>query len=238
MRLDKLLSNMGVGSRKDVKGLIKKKFVTVNNTVIKDSSLYVDPEKDVVKVNNEPVEFQQYVYIMLNKPSEYISATVDNREKTVIDLLPVNYNKFNPFPIGRLDKDTEGLLLLTNDGDLAHQLVSPKKDVGKTYYAKVNGYVTDDDIETFKKGITLDDGYQSKPADLVIMDSASISEVKITITEGKFHQVKRMFEAVGKKVVYLKRLSMGELQLDSNLALGESRELTKDELDYCLSLKK
>lgn len=238
MRLDKLLSNMGVGSRKDVKALIKKKNVTVNDTAVKDSSLHVDPEKDVVKVKNETISFQQFVYLMMNKPPGYISATVDDREKTVIDLLPPANRIFKPFPVGRLDKDTEGLLLITNDGELAHQLVSPKKDVDKTYFAKIDGMVTHADVVTFSDGVILDDGYQSKPAKLEVLQADTISEVEITITEGKFHQVKRMFDAVGKKVVYLKRLRMGSLRLDSKLNVGESRELTREELDYCLSKKR
>ncbi|WP_174614087.1 pseudouridine synthase [Virgibacillus ihumii] len=230
MRLDKLLANMGVGSRKDVKALIKKKNVTVNDAVVKDSGLHVDTECDVVKVNNQTINFQQYIYLMMNKPPGYISATTDNRERTVIDLLPKAYQKFKPFPVGRLDKDTEGLLLITNDGELAHQLVSPKKDVDKTYYAKINGTVTDADIQAFRNGLTLADGYHAKPAALEILHADTVSEINITITEGKFHQVKRMFEAVGKKVVYLKRIKMGKLKLDPDLDVGHFRELTKEEL--------
>ncbi|GAA0600462.1 pseudouridine synthase [Virgibacillus siamensis] len=237
MRLDKLLANMGVGSRKDVKALIKKKKVTVNEEAVKDSGLHVDPEHDVVKVNNQTVNFQQYIYLMMNKPPGYISATTDHREQTVVNILPETYQKFKPFPVGRLDKDTEGLLLITNDGDLAHQLVSPKKNVDKTYYAKIDGTVTNADIQTFENGVTLDDGYHTKPAKLEILYSDDISQIEITITEGKFHQVKRMFEAIGKKVVYLKRIRMGKLLLDPNLDAGHTRELTEEELAYCLSKK-
>lgn len=238
MRLDKLLANMGFGSRKDVKALLKKKQVTVNQTVIKDGSKHVDPYKDTVSVQEQIVQYQQYIYIMLNKPPGYISATEDKREKTVIDLLGEDLKHFKPFPVGRLDKDTEGLLLLTNDGELAHQLVSPKKDVEKTYYARIDDRVTETDIGKFLQGVMLEDGYQAKPASLNILKNDVISEIEVTITEGKYHQVKRMFEAVGKQVIYLRRISMGELYLDETLKLGSYRKLTKEEMAYCLSLKK
>ncbi|WP_339214232.1 pseudouridine synthase [Ornithinibacillus sp. FSL M8-0202] len=237
MRIDKLLSNMGYGSRKDVKALVKKKRVTLNELVVKDSGLKVDPQKDIVKVDDQVVIYKPFIYLMMNKPPGVVSATEDQRDRTVIDLLTPELQHFNPFPVGRLDKDTEGLLLLTNDGQLAHQLLSPKKDVGKTYYAKISGMVTDKEVELFSNGVTLDDGYKTKPAKLTIIASGDISEIEIIITEGKFHQVKRMFEAVGMKVVYLKRLSMGELKLDSSLSLGEYRELTEEELSYCQFIK-
>ncbi|MGY0694743.1 pseudouridine synthase [Virgibacillus sp. FSP13] len=238
MRLDKLLANTGFGSRKDVKGLLKKKQVTVNDLIQKDGSVHVDPAKDVITVNGKSVQYQKYLYIMLHKPQGYISATVDDKEKTVVDLLNGGHQHFKPFPVGRLDKDTEGLLLLTNDGELAHQLTSPRKEIKKTYAAKVAGLVTDQDMSLFKQGVVLEDGYKTKPAELIILQAGNISEIELTITEGKYHQVKRMFEAVGKKVTYLKRLRMGELQLDETLALGEYRELTEEELSYCFSLKK
>ncbi|RKQ29686.1 pseudouridine synthase [Oceanobacillus halophilus] len=237
MRLDKLLANMGYGSRKDVKSLLKKKKVTVNDEVVKDGSTHVEPNKDIIKCNGNLVTYKKYIYLMMNKPPGVISATTDQREKTVIDILSEEERIFEPFPVGRLDKDTEGLLLLTNDGDLGHQLTSPNKDIGKTYFAKIQGRVTASDKEEFKKGVVLNDGYQSKPADLDIIDSDDVSEITVTITEGKFHQVKRMFEAVGKKVIYLKRLQMGKLELDKRLQLGEYRELTEEELTYCQSLK-
>lgn len=238
MRLDKLLSNMGVGSRKEVKALLKKKQVTVNGVVSKDSGEKIAPNKDEIAVNGEIIRYQQYIYLMMNKAPGYISATTDKREKTVIDLLGEDVQHFKPFPVGRLDKDTEGLLLLTNDGELAHELVSPKKDIGKTYFARINGKVTVDDIAVFREGVVLEDGYEAKPGELTILQSDAISEIELTITEGKFHQVKRMFEAVGKRVIYLKRLRMGELQLDPDLKLGAYRPLTESELAYCKSLKK
>lgn len=213
MRLDKLLANTGHGSRKDVKSLLKKKQVTVNGTVVKDSSVHVDPYVDIIKVGDNAVHYQKYVYLMMNKPEGVISATVDATEKTVIDLLPANLQRFKAFPVGRLDKDTEGLLLITNDGELAHQLTSPKKDVEKTYFARIQGNIADEDIEAFAGGVLLDDGYKAKPAKLNILQRDAVSEVEITVTEGKYHQVKRMFEAVGKKVTYLKRISMGGLEI-------------------------
>ena len=238
MRLDRMLANMGYGSRKDVKQILKKKRVRVNEKVVRNGSEQIDPESDNVTVDQDQVVYREFIYLMLHKPPGYISATDDDRYKTVIDLIPTEYHIFRPFPVGRLDKDTEGLLLITNDGRLAHDLVSPKKDIEKIYYVKVRGRVTDSDQKKFEKGIVLEDGYQTKPAKLNITKSDDISEVEVTITEGKYHQVKRMFEAIGNKVIYLKRLQMGPLRLDPLLALGSVRELTKEELQACLALKK
>ena len=231
MRLDKLLANMGYGSRKEVKQLLKQKAVTVDGDYVKDAALHVDPEKQIVSVFGERVVYTEFVYFIMNKPPGVISATEDLRDETVIDLLEPLHQHFQPFPVGRLDKDTEGLLLLTNDGQLAHNLLSPKKHVPKVYYAQIEGVVTEEDAEKFANGVELDDGYVTKPGKLVILKSAQQSEIELTIQEGKFHQVKRMFEAVGKRVTYLKRISMGSLILDENLALGEYRELTTEELN-------
>jgi len=230
MRLDKLLANMGYGSRKEVKALLKQKAVRVDDEIVKDSSLHVDPSKQNVTVFGERVEYVEYIYLMMHKPQGVISATEDKYDRTVIDLLDPIDQHFEPFPVGRLDKDTEGLLLITNDGQLAHNLLSPKKHVPKWYYAKINGNVTESDIESFKQGVTLDDGYHTKPGELKILASGEQSEIELMIQEGKFHQVKRMFEAVGKKVTYLKRLSMGSLELDPELPIGEYRHLTEEEL--------
>jgi len=238
MRLDRMLSNMGYGSRKDVKQILKKKRVNVNEKRIKNGNQHIDPKEDIVTVDGEQVVYREFIYFMLHKPPGYISATEDDRHKTVLDLIPNQYHIFQPFPVGRLDKDTEGLLLITNDGRLAHDLVSPKKDIEKIYYAKVRGRVTASDQEKFQKGVILEDGYETKPAKLNIIKSDEISEVEITITEGKYHQVKRMFEAVGHKVLYLKRLQMGPLNLDRTLPLGSVRELTSKELEACLAYKK
>lgn len=231
MRIDKMLANLGYGSRKEVKQLLKSGGVKVNDTVIKDAKQQVDPNNDTVSLNGEIIEYRQYIYLMMNKPPGVISATEDHRDETVLDLLEMDDAIFEPFPVGRLDKDTEGLLLLTNDGQLAHRLLSPKKHVPKMYYAVIDGVVTEADIAAFKEGVTLDDGYVTKPGELTILKSGIRSEIELTITEGKFHQVKRMFQAVGKRVVYLKRMTMGPLILDEELELGEYRELTEEEIE-------
>jgi 16S rRNA pseudouridine516 synthase len=238
MRIDKLLANVGYGSRKEVKKLLKTGAVMVNEVVLKDAKAHVDPDEDQVAVNGNHVEYREFIYLMMNKPQAILSATEDNYQETVIDILEPEDAVFEPFPVGRLDKDTEGLLLLTNDGKLAHQLLSPKKHVPKTYFAVIDGAVTDDDIIAFRSGVTLDDGYVTKPGDLVVLKSGIRSDIELTITEGKFHQVKRMFEAVGKRVVYLKRMSMGSLLLDEALELGQYRELTEEEVESLRSYEK
>ncbi|UOY94346.1 rRNA pseudouridine synthase [Ectobacillus sp. JY-23] len=230
MRIDKLLANMGFGSRKEVKKLLKEGAVKIDGMPVKDAKFHVNVTKDEVTVYGEVVEYKEFIYLMMNKPQGVISATEDNMHETVIDLLEEEDLVFEPFPVGRLDKDTEGFLLLTNDGQLAHQLLSPKKHVPKKYFAKVEGQVTEEDIEAFQKGVILDDGYETKPGVLTILHSGPLSEIELVITEGKFHQVKRMFEAVGKKVVYLKRTEMGPLKLDEELELGQYRELTEEEV--------
>ncbi len=232
MRIDKLLANVGFGSRKEVKQLLKTGVVKADGEPIKDPKTHVDPDKQQITVNDEIVEYREYVYLLMNKPAGYLSATEDDYQETVIDLLEMEDAVYQPFPVGRLDKDTEGLLLLTNDGQLSHQLLSPKKHIPKTYYAVILGEVTNDDIVAFKQGVELDDGYVTKPAKLEILKAGNQSTIHVTITEGKFHQVKRMFESVGKKVTYLKRVSMGPIVLDENeLKIGEYRELTEDEVE-------
>ena len=230
LRIDKVLSNLGYGSRAELKVYCKKGMVKVNDKIISNPGTQVDTDTDKIEFNNEIVKYREFVYIMMNKPDGYLSATFDKRDPIVLDLIDKSYLAFEPFPVGRLDKDTEGLLVLTNDGQLAHRVLSPKKHVPKTYYAKIEGKVTEEDIKAFEEGVTLDDGYETMPAQLKILKSDDLSEIELTIHEGKFHQVKRMFESVGKKVVYLKRLSMGKLMLDENLGLGEYRELTDEEV--------
>lgn len=237
MRLDKLLAHTGFGTRKEVRQLVKKKLVAVDDKIVKSSSMHVNLETEIIKVDGEEVFYAEFVYLMLHKPQGYLSATEDKHDKTVIDLVPEKYAHFPLFPVGRLDKDTEGLLLLTNDGKLNHELTSPKKDIFKTYFARVTGLVEPEHIEKFKLGITIDEGYQTKPAFLKVIQSDHISEIELSISEGKFHQVKRMFEAIDMKVIYLKRISMGELQLDETLKLGAIRPLDENELAYVLSLK-
>ncbi|MGO1355781.1 pseudouridine synthase [Alkalibacterium gilvum] len=237
MRLDKLLAHSGLGTRKEVKKLLKKKIVEVNDEVIVNPKTHVDPETDSIKVGGESIDYQEFVYFMLNKPQGVISATEDHVHETVLDLLEPQDSLQEPHPVGRLDIDTEGLLVLTNDGKLTHRLLSPKHHVNKKYFAEVEGVVTEDDIQTFKEGITLVDEHEefvTMPAELVVLktdESAETSNVEVIIQEGKFHQVKRMVRAVGKEVIYLKRLSMGDLELDPKLELGAYRPLSKEEID-------
>ncbi|QSS99296.1 rRNA pseudouridine synthase [Pontibacillus sp. ALD_SL1] len=232
MRIDKLLANMGYGTRKEVKKILKSGVVRVDAQPVKDAKTHVDPEQQEVTVFGEAVDYKEFIYLMMNKPQGLISATEDQHDTTVIDILQPEDSVFDPFPVGRLDKDTEGLLLITNDGKLTHQLLSPKKDVGKRYYALIDGEVTEDDVLAFQAGVTLDDGYKTKPAELTILQSGEESEIELVITEGKFHQVKRMFQSVGKTVTYLKRMSMAGLELDEDLEPGEYRELNDEEIQF------
>lgn len=230
-RIDKILSNMGYGTRKEVKELIRGGQVEVCGQVVRDPGLQVEADSQEIMVDGKKLFYREYIYIMMHKPQGVVSATEDSRERTVVDLLPEQYRAFEPFPVGRLDKDTEGLLLLTNDGQLTHRLLSPKKHVPKKYLARIQGRVNEDDVEAFSMGVTLEDGYRTMASQLVVLERGSISTIEVTIYEGKYHQVKRMFQAVGKEVIYLKRLSMGELKLDEGLELGEFRELTDNELN-------
>lgn len=230
IRLDKFLADMGVGTRSEVKTYIRQGKVFVDGQVVKSADIKIDTDKQNVICNGHPVAYEIVEYYMLNKPAGVISATTDPKDETVIDLIK-NKKRKDLFPVGRLDKDTEGLLLITNDGELAHRLLSPKKHVDKVYFAKVEGKVTEKDAKAFLEGVSIGNEEVTKPAKLEILRSDEISEIRLTIQEGKFHQVKRMFEAVDKKVIYLKRLSMGSLVLDESLALGEYRLLTKEELD-------
>lgn len=236
-RLDKILGNLGYGSRKEVKFSCKNGEVVVDGEVVKDSSTKVDPEIAVIEVNGERVMYRKYVYLLLNKPAGVVSATFDNYDETVIDLLDPEYQAFEPFPVGRLDKDTVGFLLLTNDGALNHKLIAPKNHVDKVYYAEIDKPVNEKDAESFRKGIVIDDGYKCMPGKLEIISSTEDgSEVLVTIQEGKFHQVKRMFEALDKSVVYLKRVKFGPMELDETLEEGEYRELTKEEIEILNNL--
>lgn len=228
-RVDKILASLGIGSRKEVKKYIRDGWLTVDGIIIQDPGFIVNPAVSELYFQNQKLDYQQFRYYMLNKPSGVISATEDRYDQTVIDLLDLE-DRLNIFPVGRLDKDTEGLLILTNDGKLAHNLLSPKKNVPKTYYAKIQGRVNEEDGEAFQAGIILDDGYKTLPAELTILSSGEVSEIELTIYEGKFHQVKRMFISRNKEVLYLKRISMGELRLDLDLALGSYRPLTNEEI--------
>lgn len=228
-RLDKVLAMSGYGSRKDVKKLVKQGAVTVNGESVTDAGAPVRPGADDLRVFDKPVEFYAQVYIMMNKPSGVISSTRDGRDTTVIDLLEGAYSHRKLFPAGRLDKDAEGLLLLTDDGALAHRLLSPKHRVPKAYYVEVEGELQEADVSAFREGIDLGD-FTALPAELTLLSAGEISQALVKVVEGKFHQVKRMVEAREKRVVYLKRLSLGSLELDEDLAPGEWRELTAEEI--------
>ncbi|MPQ30112.1 pseudouridine synthase [Clostridium estertheticum] len=231
-RIDKILSNLGHGTRKEVKALLKKKKVEVDGVIATDSAMKVDPEKAVIKVSGDEINYRKYIYLVMNKPSGVVSATVDRNDETVIDLIDEQYRAFKPFPIGRLDKDTVGLLLITNDGELNHKLIAPKNHVDKVYYAEINKFIDASDINTFKKGVVIDDGYKCMPAELeVLTANENGSEVMVTIQEGKFHQVKRMFESVNKNVMFLRRVSFGPLKLDEDLVEGQCRELSENEIN-------
>lgn len=229
MRLDKFLVEMKKGSRSEVKKLIKSGRVTVDGRTVREPEQKFDPERAQISLDGQTVSYAFFEYFMLNKPQGVVSATEDRRFQTVVDLIGDARRK-DLFPAGRLDIDTEGLLLITNDGQLAHQLLSPKKHVDKVYFARVEGILPSDVKEQFAKGLTLDGEVKTLPAQLELLKEGPVSEVRLTIHEGKFHQVKRMFEAVGCRVIYLKRLSMGSLVLDETLAPGEYRRLTDDEL--------
>ncbi|WP_036583449.1 pseudouridine synthase [Paenibacillus darwinianus] len=245
MRLDKMLANMGCGTRSEIKTAVRQGKVTVGGFTVQDSGLQIDPEADEVEFDGQKVRFREVVYLLMNKPQGVVSATEDTRERTVLDLLKPEDRVLQPFPAGRLDKDTVGLLLLTNDGRMAHELLSPRKHVDKTYEALVSGTVDEADRQAFAAGVTLDDGYVTMPAELTVLRTDAhfdagtepVSEISLTIREGKFHQVKRMFEAVGKKVLFLKRVAMGPLKLDERLAPGSYRELSAEELEALKSLK-
>ena len=231
IRLDKYLADMGIGTRTEVKKLIRQGKVKIDDTIVKSPEQKIDTGTQKVFCEGQEVGYKKYEYYMLNKPAGYVSATTDAKDKTVLELITAKKRK-DLFPVGRLDKDTEGLLLITNDGDLAHRLLAPKKHVDKLYYAKVDGVVTEEDRQAFAEGVNIGEDEMTRPAVLEILKSDEVSEIHLTVQEGKFHQVKRMFEAVGKKVIYLKRISMGTLQLDENLKLGEYRPLTEEELEH------
>lgn len=229
IRLDKYLADMGVGTRTEVKKYIRQGVVTIDGAISKKPEEKVDETSQLICVKGEKVGYEKFEYYMLHKPAGVVSATTDNVDKTVIELIESKKRK-DLFPVGRLDKDTEGLLLITNDGELAHRLLSPKKHVDKVYYAKVNGRVTADEVAKFAEGLDIGGDEQAKPSHLIVLKEDDISEIELTIQEGKFHQVKRMFQAVGMEVIYLKRLSMGSLVLDETLPVGSYRALTEEEV--------
>lgn len=228
IRLDKYLADMGCGTRSQVKQMIRKGQVEINGEKIKKPEQKITTAQDRVCVAGKEIRYEKYRYYLLHKPAGYVSATTDNRDKTVLELLPENIRR-ELFPVGRLDKDTEGLLLLTNDGELAHRLLSPKKHVDKTYYARIDGKVDEEDRRAFLQGVDIGDETNTAPAKLEILKSSDISEILLTIQEGRFHQVKRMFQARDKQVIYLKRMTMGPLVLGDDLPKGNYRELCEEE---------
>ena len=223
IRIDKILSKSGYGSRNDAKGIIKKGRVSVEGKTVRSANDKADPEK--VFVDGIKVNYKEFIYLVLNKPKGVVSATDDNVHRTVIDLIDEKYLTYEPFPVGRLDIDTEGLLLITNDGQLGHNMLSPKKHVDKTYYAELLSPLSIEDKEKIEKGVDIG-GYVTQPCSIEILENG----VNITIHEGKFHQVKKMFEAVGNKVVYLKRITFGPLTLPESLPLGEYTEIEKPQV--------
>lgn len=231
-RLDKIIASTGRWSRREVKELVRQGRVTVNGAAARSAEEKTDPETAEITVNGEALTWRQYTWVMLNKPAGYLSATEDGRGATVLDLLPQELQRQHLFPVGRLDKDTEGLLLLTNEGGLAHDILSPKHHVDKVYYARTAGCLTEEDCRAFAAGMTLGGGLECLPAGLEILSAGPEgSEGLVTLREGKFHQVKRMLAARGKPVLYLKRVRMGNLPLDPALEPGTYRYLTEDEVE-------
>lgn len=230
-RLDKVIASTGRWSRREVKALVRQGRVLVDGLPARSAEEKVDPQAAEIAVNGETLVYRRYTWLMLNKPAGYLSATEDGRGATVLDLLPEDLRRQGLFPVGRLDKDTEGLLLLTNEGGLAHELLSPKYHVEKEYYVRVSGRLTEADCRAFAAGMTLDDGLACRPAGLAILMAGEESEARVTLREGKFHQVKRMLAFLGKPVLYLERVRMGNLTLDRSLLRGEFRFLTETEVE-------
>ena len=230
MRIDKFLTEIGLGSRSEVKKLLKTGQIAVNGVPVKKPEEKINEMEDKITYQGKVLAYQEFEYYMFHKPAGCVTAVSDAKHQTVMDYMK-DLTRKDLNPVGRLDIDTEGLLLITNDGMLSHELLSPTKHVPKTYYAKIEGKVTEEDVSLFAEGIDIGEKKLTKPAELQILVSDTISEIELTISEGKFHQVKRMFEVVDKKVIYLKRISMGSLVLDETLGLGEYRSLTQDEIE-------
>ena len=226
MRLDKFLCEMNIGTRSEVKALLKQGHVTVNDTKVTRPEVQINENTDLICFNGTALKYHAFEYYMLNKPQGCVTATEDNRDKTVMAFLPAGYRS-DVFPVGRLDKDTEGLLFLTNDGDLAHRLLSPKKHVDKTYLVDLAHSLTPDDVIRLEEGVDIGEKSLTRPAKVTILND---TQIHLTIQEGKFHQVKRMLQAVGNQVIHLKRITFGTLTLDQALAPGDCRSLTDEEI--------
>ena len=229
MRIDKFLSNMGIASRTESSKAARQGGIVVNGVAVKGADVHIDPDKDEVIFCGRTIEYRKYTYILMNKPDGVVSATEDGKDKTVIDLLPEELQKLNLFPCGRLDKHTLGLVMLTDNGDLAHRLLSPKHHVKKKYFFESKFPLTDEEIKYLEAGATLEDGYITKPAEIELC--ADKKSGYITLVEGKYHQIKRMLESVNNKITYLERVTFGPLALDESLARGEWRFLTKNEIE-------
>ena len=228
IRLDKYLADMGLGTRSEIRKAVRSGLVTVDGQPVRDPGLRVEKTADIA-FDGKPVGYEDLVYYMLHKPAGVITATEDARQETVLDLIREEKTRRDLFPVGRLDKDTEGLLLITNDGQLAHRLLSPARHVDKRYFARVRGHLGPEEVRRFAEGIVLED-FTALPALLTILSDGPVSEALVTVREGKFHQVRRMFAALDREVVYLKRLSMGSLQLDEDLPRGACRRLSREEI--------
>lgn len=228
MRIDKFLSNMGVATRSESSKAARGGLILVNGVAVKKADVHIDPEKDEIIFCGRKIEYRKYTYILMNKPDGVVSATEDGRDKTVIDLLPEELQKLNLFPCGRLDKHTLGLVMLTDDGDLAHRLLSPKHHVKKKYFFESKFPLTDEEISYLERGATLEDGYVTKPSEIELLSDRKSGY--ITLVEGKYHQIKRMLEAVNNKITYLERITFGPLSLDKSLQRGEWRFLTDNEI--------
>lgn len=230
-RLDKIIANSGTLSRKEVHRLIKSGAVSVNGITTKDRGFCIDPETAEIKINGQAVSLEKYVYIMLNKPEGVVSATKDPTEKTVVDLVPTELKKKNLFPAGRLDRNTTGFVLITDNGDFAHKILSPKNHIEKTYEARLAERIGEESLKKVAEGITLGDGTECLPAKVKVLEDGENPLIEIKICEGKYHQIKRMFAAVCNAVIELKRVKMGELPLDESLAPGECKILSKEEVE-------
>lgn len=231
MRLDKFFSSQNIITRKEVKSLLKLGLISVNDNTNLKPEQKIDTDKDIIKLNGDILNYKKYIYIMLNKPKGVVSATNDSKHKTVLDLVPPEMYRPNLFPAGRLDKDTTGFVLITDDGDFAHKILAPKSHIEKTYHAVLNGKITQSQIEMFEHGITLEDGYECLPAKIKVLEDSENPLVEIIICEGKYHQIKRMAVAIGRKVLELKRVKMGNLKLYSNLQEGQCVEILDKDLN-------
>ena len=234
MRLDKFFASQSLATRKEVKELVKKGLIKINGIPAQSSDMAITPDQDVILLNGKTISYKEHIYIMLNKPQGVVSATEDNLHTTVLDLIPPELFRKGLFPAGRLDKDTVGFVLITDDGDFAHRILSPKKHVSKTYEAIISDAVSPEDISAFQEGLQLKDGTLCLRAELRILEPGKQPLVQIVIHEGKYHQIKRMFEAREKRVLFLKRTKIGNLSLDDNLAPGECKEILHKELDQIL----